>query len=109
MLCFAGQNVSGKMDGVTPAERRFRTLSVCIREFCFLHSFLARSCRLHGNSWGIRSILLADAGDLFDVYNGSVFCRFVWRKWKEIRSVVDNVPIQPADCYDYAAWPCEKN
>jgi hypothetical protein len=35
MLCFAGQNVSVKMDGVTPAERRFRTLSVCIREILF--------------------------------------------------------------------------
>ena len=41
MLCFAGQNVPLKMDGVTPAERCFRTFPVSIREFCFLHSFLA--------------------------------------------------------------------
>ena len=27
--------MSVKMDGVTPAERRFRTLSVCIREILF--------------------------------------------------------------------------
>ena len=38
-VCFAGQNVPLKMDGVRSAERRFRTFPAGIRTCCFLRLF----------------------------------------------------------------------
>ena len=34
IVCFAGQNVPLKMDGVRSAKRPFRTFPVDIRDFC---------------------------------------------------------------------------
>ena len=39
-VCFAGQSVPLKMDGVRSAERRFRTFPAGIRTCCFLRLFL---------------------------------------------------------------------
>ena len=38
----------------------------------------------------------------------AAICRFVWRKWMQMRKDMENVETQLADHYEYAAWLCER-